>query len=133
MAMSLDIGGFDVAGPYRLDRWVPPHEAGVYAVLRRTAADGTPSFTPVYIGETDDFAADAFRTGHPRYACWLKETGAEARTYIGVIYTPGDTKFLRKLVQDALLTWFHPVCNYDWPHRWALAKEMDVATHASRG
>lgn len=122
--MSIILGGYDFDGPYPIDRWVAPHEEGVYAVLRKTgSADGAAAYAPIYVGETDDFAAHGLPVCHPRFACWTKETGGTANAYIGAIYTPGDGRFLRRLVWEGLLGEFHPICNYDWPHRWAGAME----------
>ena len=126
--MCIYLGDFDFDGPYRLDRWVPPHEDGVYALMRRViSADGTPSFVPVYFGETDDLAAHDLPAGHPRYACWTKEAGSREDVYIGVHYMPGATKFSRQMVQETLLGQYHPACNYAWPHMWAVAKEVRLS------
>lgn len=123
--MCIYLGGFDFDGPYRLDHWNPPHEDGVYALMRRAEmTDGTTSFIPIYFGETDDLAAHDFPAGHPRYACWVKEAGSLANLSIGVHYMPGAMKFARQMVETTLLGQYHPVCNYDWPHMWAVAKEM---------
>jgi hypothetical protein len=123
--MAIYLGGFDFDGPYRLDHWNPPHEDGVYVLMRRTEmADGTTSFTPIYFGETDDLAAHDFPAGHPRYACWVKEAGSLANLTIGVHYMPGAMKFARQMIETTLLGQYHPVCNYDWPHMWAVAKEI---------
>lgn len=122
--MCIYLGGFDFGGPYPLDRWHPPHEDGVYAVMRRvTLADGAVSFIPIYFGETDDLAAHDFPAGHPRYACWIKEAGSLANLYLGVHYMPGAMKFARQMVEMTLLGLYHPAYNYDWPHMWAVARE----------
>jgi hypothetical protein len=45
--MCIYLGGFDFDGPYPLSRWNPPHEDGVYVVMRSAmAADGTPDGAP---------------------------------------------------------------------------------------
>ena len=125
--MCIYLGGFDFDGPYRLDRWTPPNEDGVYVVMRHTElADGSSSFIPIYFGETDDLAAHGFPAGHPRYACWVKEAGSQANLSIGVHYMPGAMKFARQMVETTLLGQYHPVCNYDWPHMWAVAKEIQL-------
>lgn len=113
--MCIYLDGFDFDGPYPLDRWTPPHEQGVYALLQRTEApDHTVAYTPVYFGQVDDLAACDLRTEHPRSACWTKEAGSRENLYIGIHYMPGATEFLRHMVEDTLLAQYHPVCNYQW-------------------
>ena len=41
--MCIYLGGFDFDGPYPLDRWSPPHEDGVYVVMRHATLATAPS------------------------------------------------------------------------------------------
>jgi hypothetical protein len=111
--MSIAIGGFDFDGPNRLVTWIPPHEAGIYTLLRRTTAEGGEAYTPVYLDQCDDLCACDFTAADRHFFCSAKEAGAPENLYIAVYYMPGATRFTRQLFMDALLAEYHPACNYE--------------------
>lgn len=113
--MSLILAGFDFDGPYPLDQWTPPQQAGVYAILTHDdTPDHDPTYTPRFFGRTEDLAAHDPRQGRARMTRCTAEAGTDGSLYIGVHYMPGATKFNRQMVVEALLATYHPAGNYAW-------------------
>jgi hypothetical protein len=111
--MSITIGGFDFDGPYRLGGWVPPHEGGIYALLRHAVDENGEIYAPVYIDQCDDLATCDFTAADRHYFCSTKEAGSPDNLAIAIYYMPGATRFSRTLFKDALLAEYHPTCNYE--------------------
>lgn len=113
--MSISLGDRDFAGPYPIDQWTAPHQAGIYVILwRRHATDGDPVYTPLYFGRTADLAAEGLPTGHPQFARWVKEASGREQLYIGMHYMPGESTLMREVVERTLLDQYRPGDNYSW-------------------
>jgi hypothetical protein len=107
------VGDFDFDGPYQIATWTPPHENGIYALLRRLAGEGGETYMPVYLDQCDDLANCDFTVADRHFFCSMKEAGSIESLYIAVYYMPGATRFTRQLFKEALLAECHPACNYE--------------------
>ena len=72
------LAGYPFDGPRLLGGWTPPAEAAVYAVAYKHDPERE-QFAVIYVGHSDDLAAERFPFRHPRAACWIRRAGSKWR------------------------------------------------------
>lgn len=100
-------------GPFRLDIWESPGQAGVYAVMHKADPENRPNtFIIDYCGHGRNLS---LYTGYP----WIQQrkkrlvarTGSLDNVYIAVFLMPGSSKQERRRIEKALIKAFDPYFN----------------------
>ena len=106
------LAGYLFDGPRLLGGWHPPGRPAVYAVLYRPDPDGKPErYAVVYIGHSEDLAAEGFPFRHPRAACWIRRAGSKWHVYIATFEVPGGGPAHRESIARELTAVYRPRCN----------------------
>lgn len=110
--MSITWGDYEFDGPSRLDSWIAPRRAGVYAIMyKKDSANKPRTYTIIYFGESENLSERGFPWDHHRAKCWIDKAGSKSNVYIGVHYMPGSTQAQRSAVEQALIAKYSPACN----------------------
>ena len=75
------LAGYPFEGPRLLAGWTPPATAAVYAIAYKPDPEAKPDkYAVIYVGHSDDLAAERFPFQHPRAHCWIKRAGSSGRS-----------------------------------------------------
>lgn len=117
------LAGYPFEGPRALAGWTPPARAAVYAVLARTEPSKPQEFTVIYVGHSDDLAAEGFPFRHSRSPAWIKRAGNKFNLHICWYEVPGGTRAHREQISRELIAIYDPSCNLEkfdkaWKAEW---------------
>jgi hypothetical protein len=118
------LAGYPFEGPRLLAGWTPPPAAAVYAILYKPEPDAKPeNYAVIYVGHTDDLAAERFPFRHPRAACWIRRAGSRWKVYVASYQVPGGTRAHREQIAQELTAIYRPRCNdqqfeQSWKDQW---------------
>lgn len=118
------LAGYPFEGPRLLAGWSAPNTAAVFAVLYKPDPDAKPEqYAVIYVGHSDDLAAERFPFRHPRAPCWTRRAGSRWQLYIATYEVAGGGRGHRETIVNELAAVYHPHCNeqaYDhaWKDEW---------------
>ena len=118
------LGGYPFEGPRVLGGWTPPRVPAVYAIAYKPEPEARPQrYAIIYVGHSDDLAAERFPFQHPRAHCWVQRAGSRWNVYICTYQVPGGGWAHREQIAGELTAIYHPRCNpqqYDrsWKDEW---------------
>jgi hypothetical protein len=119
------LAGYPFEGPRLLAGWTPPlATAAVYVIAYKPEPDTKPDkYAVIYVGHSDDLAAERFPFQHPRAHCWIKRAGSKWKVYICTFEVPGGGRPHREQIARELTAIYRPRCNdqqYDqaWKDEW---------------
>lgn len=117
------LAGYPFEGPRALAGWTTPARAAVYAVLARTEPSKPQEFTVIYVGHSDDLAAEGFPFRHSRSPAWIKRAGNKFNLHICWYEVPGGTRAHREQISRELIAIYDPSCNLEkfdkaWKAEW---------------
>ena len=95
-----------------LSEWDPPENAGVYVIAYREDPKKQPNtYTPIYVGESEDFEDRGFSNHHKR-ECWLKHVNNnEKRLAVYLYVMPNSTAEERRKIESEVIRIRNPTCN----------------------
>jgi hypothetical protein len=107
-------GNVDFTDPKLFALWDPPAGGGVYLILaRQPDAEPHDQYRPVYVGETDHFAARVTEA-HSWFECWAEKAAGTGHLYVAV-HSMGDESLRgileREHVKEILVARLNPPCN----------------------
>lgn len=117
------LAGYPFEGPRVLAGWTAPPRPGVFAVMYRPDL-AKAEFGVIYVGHSDDLAAEPFPFDHPAAECWLARVGGKRfDLHIAVYEVPGGTRGHREQIARELIAIYRPGCNQDqydqaWREHW---------------
>lgn len=109
--MSIEISNRVFDGPHLIKDWDPLNFPAIYAVLMKPEPNEGESYQLIYICESGEFSGLESGLDHPKYECWFKEAGFKSNIYIGAHVMPNSTFEDRKLLKNAFISMYDPVCN----------------------
>lgn len=118
------LAGYSFEGPRLLAGWGAPEEPAVFAILYKTHPDTRPDrYAVIYVGHSDNLAAEGFPFKHRRAACWIKRAGSKWKLYIATYAVAGGARAHREMITQELTAIYDPHCNeqkYDkaWKDHW---------------
>jgi hypothetical protein len=114
------LAGYPFEGPRLLGGWTPPARPGVYAILYKPGPEaGKERYAVIYVGHSDDLAAERFPFRHPRSPCWIGRAGSKWKVYICTYEVPGGNRPHREQIARELLAVYRPRCNAEqFTHAW---------------
>lgn len=111
MKMTKTFGKYEFSKPLKIIKWEPPELSGLYAILKPDIhAEGLP-VTPIYFGQTGNFAERGFIKSHEKYKDWIREAFEEEHIFIAIYLMPDSTEKERKVIEAELVKEYNPVCN----------------------
>ena len=122
------LAGYPFEGPRLLGGWTPPVQAAVYAIAYKPDPDRE-HYAVIYVGHSDDLAAERFPFQHPRAACWIRRAGSKWRLHICTFEVPGGARPHREQIARELMAVYRPSCNeQQFDHAW---KDEWIADHSA--
>jgi hypothetical protein len=118
------LAGYPFEGPRVLAGWTPPARPAVYAIVCETDPKAKPGqWAVIYVGHSDDLAAERFPFNHARAGCWVRRAGSRWKVSICTYEVPGGLRSHREQIAQELAAIYHPSCNeqqYDraWKQEW---------------
>ena len=100
--MSISFSGHIFSDPVPVATWMPPYQAGIYAILIPDSSAKPLPFRVIYFSESGNLSDRAFLRGHHRYLDWLQISGSEYNLYIAIHLMPDSTKEERSEVEAHL-------------------------------
>ena len=127
------LAGYAFEGPRALAGWTPPSVAAVYAILAKTNPDRPQEFAVIFVGHSDDLAAEGFPFRHPRSTAWIKRADGKFNLHACWLEVPGGTRAHREQIARELISIYEPSCNVDkfdkaWKAEWIGEYETPVTT-----
>ncbi len=98
--------------------------AAVFAIAYRPDPETKPGrYAVIYVGHSDDLAAERFPFQHPRAHCWVRRAGSKWKVFICTYEVPGGGRPHREQIARELTAIYRPSCNtqqYDqaWKEHW---------------
>jgi hypothetical protein len=106
---------FSVAftGPFQLDRWDAPKQAGVYTIMHKAGAGGKPdSYVIDYCGQGRNLSLyKSYPWIHHRKKNLISQAGSLENVYIAVFLMPGSSNLDRQRIKKAFIQTFDPEFN----------------------
>jgi hypothetical protein len=110
--MSIELGNRLFDGPHLLKDWIPLNFPAIYAILMKPdPKNERDAYQILYLCESSEFSGIESGLDHPQYKCWFKEAGFKSNVYISAHVMPNSTFDDRKLLKNALISMYEPVCN----------------------
>ncbi len=106
--ISNDFAGC-IEGPYLLDNYNPPPEAGVFAVLQKVNGD---SYKVLYCDESNDLASyRAYPWIYQRKRQILSYAGSDENVYVAVCLKPQSSRSEREILEKNIIEEYKPQFN----------------------
>ena len=110
--MSIELGNRLFDGPHILKDWIPLNFPAIYAVLMKPdPKNERDTYHLLYLCESSEFSGIESGLDHPKYECWFKEAGFKSNVYISAHVMPNSSFEEMKLLKNALISLYGPVCN----------------------
>lgn len=90
-------------GPQPIGTWTPLARAGVYCVIVAERV--------VYVGQSSNFAEQAFPDARQGGAGWLAIADCGSDVYIAACWMPRSSEEEREALRRELIGLYHPECN----------------------
>lgn len=115
--------GYPFEGPRLLGGWTPPQRPAVFAILCRPdphQPETQPDrYAVIYVGHSDDLAAERFPFRHPRAPCWTRRAGDRWKVHVAWYEVPGGGRAHREQIARELVACYRPGCNEEqYDHSW---------------
>lgn len=112
------LAGYAFSGPRLLGGWTPTATPAVYVILYKPDPDRE-RYAVIYVGHTDDLAAEGFPFKHRQSPCWVKRAGSKWKVHIATLEIPGGGPGHREMVAHELISVYEPHCNEQkYDHSW---------------
>jgi hypothetical protein len=109
----ITLAGRPFTGPFLLPLWSAPRAAGLYAVM--VPGWRLLTFRAIHFGQTEDFSAREFLSGHPRYRECLAIAGTDWNLYIATYEMSFSTQAQREAVERHIAREYRPEFNHPAP------------------
>lgn len=110
--MSIELGSLMFDGPHLLKEWNPLNFPAIYAIMMKPdPKNNRDTYNILYFCESSEFSDIESYLDHPQYKCWFKKAGFKGNIYIGAHLLPRSTFKERKLIKNALIKMYKPLCN----------------------
>lgn len=109
--MSIEIGNRVFDGPHLIKEWDPLNFPAIYAILMKPDPNERDTYQLLYICESSEFSELESGLDHPKYNSWFKEAGFKSNIYISAHVMPNSTFEERKLLKNAFISLYKPICN----------------------
>ena len=110
--MSIEISNRLFDGPYLLKEWSPLNFPAIYAIMMKLDPKNMrDTYDVLYFCESSEFSGIESGLDHPKYKCWFKEAGFKSNIYISAHLMPNSTFEEIKLLKNALIGLYNPICN----------------------
>lgn len=111
--MSIEISNRVFDGPHLLKDWTLLNFPAIYAILMKPdPKNEREAYQLLYICESTEFSELTSGLDHPKYESWFKEAGFKSNIYISAHVMPNSTFEDRKLLKNAIINIYEPVCNF---------------------
>lgn len=105
--LSIQILQYEFLGPIPLEEWGPPMEKLVYLIMSRDKE----KFNIVYIGDCEKTEDKAFFVQHPKYKCWMEQSGSEKSLHLAILPMFEASPERRQNVMNKIYAQYKPQCN----------------------
>ena len=105
--LSIQILQYEFLGPIPLEEWGPPMEKLVYLILSRDQD----KFNILYVGDCKKTEEKSFFVQHPRYKCWMDNSGSKKSLHLAILPLFESSDENRKTVINKIVTRYNPLCN----------------------
>ena len=110
--MSIEISNRLFDGPYLLKEWSSLNFPAIYAIMMKPDPKNMrDTYDVLYFCESNEFSGIEAGLDHPKYKCWFKEAGFKSNIYISAHLMPNSTFEEIKLLKNALISLYNPICN----------------------
>lgn len=114
------LAGYSFDGPRLLAGWTPPSHPAVFAIVYTPDPETKPEhYAVIYVGHSDNLAAERLPFKHPRAHCWTSRAGSRWRLHIATFDVPGGGRAHREMIANELVAVYRPHCNEQaYEHAW---------------
>lgn len=110
--MGIKISNRLFDGPHLLKDWNPLSFPAIYAIMMKPdPKNKRDTYHVLYFCESNEFSEIGSSLDHPKYKCWFKKAGFKSNIYIGAHLMPNSTFEEMKLLKNAFISLYNPICN----------------------